>query len=124
MQNINEEYISKADLYKQVEVREELARNRVLDTPSSTPYAHNNNPAYSRYSAQLYERISFKHMVEGFEPADVAPVVHAHWIDEGQYADGHSEHAYRCSKCEEHLIGRVGEFDFCPYCGARMDGGK
>ena len=44
------------------------------------------------------------------------------WIDEGQYAEGHSEHAYRCSECEEHYIGWVGEFKFCPNCGSYMGG--
>ena len=43
-----------------------------------------------------------------------------HWIDEGFYADGHSEHAYRCSECDEHYIGYVGEYRYCPNCGAKM----
>jgi rubrerythrin len=42
------------------------------------------------------------------------------WIDEGQYAEGHSEYAYYCSQCEEHYIGWIGEFNYCPNCGARM----
>lgn len=42
------------------------------------------------------------------------------WIDDGQYADGHSEHAYRCSECDEHYIGYVGEYKYCPNCGAKM----
>ena len=42
------------------------------------------------------------------------------WIDEGFYAEGHSEHAYRCSECDEHYIGYVGEFKYCPNCGAKM----
>ena len=46
------------------------------------------------------------------------------WIDEGQYAEGHSEHAYYCSQCEEHYIGWIGEFSFCPNCGADMRGEK
>lgn len=45
-----------------------------------------------------------------------------HWIDDGRYADGHSEHAYRCSECEEHYIGYVGEYKHCPNCGADMRG--
>lgn len=44
------------------------------------------------------------------------------WIDEGFYAEGHSEHAYRCSECDEHYIGYVGEFKHCPNCGATMKG--
>lgn len=43
------------------------------------------------------------------------------WIDEGFYAEGHSEHAYRCSECDEHYIGYVGEFKHCPNCGTKMD---
>lgn len=26
------------------------------------------------------------------------------WIDEGQYAEGHSEHYYQCRKCGKHRI--------------------
>ena len=44
------------------------------------------------------------------------------WIDEGQYAEGHGEHAYYCSQCEEHYIGWIGEFSFCPNCGSDMRG--
>ena len=46
------------------------------------------------------------------------------WIDEGWYAEGHSEHAYRCSECDEHYIGYVGEYNYCPYCGAYMAEGE
>ena len=44
-----------------------------------------------------------------------------HWIDEGFYADGHSQHAYRCSECDEHYIGYVGEYKRCPNCRAKME---
>lgn len=43
------------------------------------------------------------------------------WIDDGCYAEGHSDHAYRCSECGEHYIGYVGEFNYCPNCGAKME---
>lgn len=43
-----------------------------------------------------------------------------HWIDDGQYAEGHSEHAYRCSKCDETYIGYTEKYKYCPNCGAKM----
>ena len=41
------------------------------------------------------------------------------WVDEGQYAEGHSEHAYLCKICGYQII----ENRFCKYCGATMKGG-
>lgn len=55
--------------------------------------------------------------------ADAQPKM-GHWIDEGFYADGHSEHAYRCSECDEHYIGYVGEYKYCPTCGSYNGDGK
>ena len=46
------------------------------------------------------------------------------WIDDGWYAEGHSEHAYRCSECDEHYIGYVGEYNYCPNCGSYNGGEK
>lgn len=49
------------------------------------------------------------------------------WIDEGLYADYHSEHAYRCKKCGWHIIESpdlIFENRFCKHCGAEMKGGK
>lgn len=45
-----------------------------------------------------------------------------HWIDDGQYAEGHSEHYYRCSECGGHIIA-IRVDDFCKHCGAKMTGG-
>lgn len=50
--------------------------------------------------------------------AAVAPVKHGHWI----YADG----IFKCSECDygfEHE-GYMHFFNFCPNCGAKMDGGE
>lgn len=46
------------------------------------------------------------------------------WIDEGQYADGHSLHAFRCSECGGHIIASVCQvYDgnpYCRWCGTKM----
>ncbi len=47
--------------------------------------------------------------------ADVAPVIHAHWINLGKYSDGYN---WRCSSCKRESVMAI---NFCPNCGARMD---
>lgn len=54
--------------------------------------------------------------------ADVAPVRHGKWIFEGLIG-------FVCSECKEGyrdqptLMGKP-MFDYCPICGAKMDGGE
>lgn len=64
--------------------------------------------------------------------ADVAPVVHAEWI--GTWGDGYADgpdgepvivyEEFECSRCGcvHHADGEP-TWDYCPECGARMDGG-
>lgn len=54
--------------------------------------------------------------------ADVAPVVHGRWIDEGtRDEDGNGQ--YTCSNCDHHDNHLPGiDVPFCWHCGARMDG--
>lgn len=55
--------------------------------------------------------------VNPVSPADVAPVVHARWIPFHSETAGDIQY---CSNCE---IGNAAKSDFCPNCGAKMDGG-
>ena len=67
-----------------------------------------------------------KHFINGIETvleyaenlpaADVAPVRHGRWIDAREYCGD-----YMCSNCEA-LYG-TNKFNYCPNCGAKMDGG-
>lgn len=84
-------------LYKQVEEREEKARERVLDTGSSLPYPSYINPSYTRYSAQLEERTRLKHMI-----ADAPTIELPHWIpcserlpeEDGEYLCDYNGHLH------------------------------
>ena len=58
--------------------------------------------------------------------ADVAPVVHGRWDDSGRYTFPGGGTAVRCTDCgcaltvsEYHL----NNWNYCPVCGAKMDGG-
>lgn len=60
--------------------------------------------------------------------ADVVPIVHAYW--EEYWDDNYLSWCHKCSNCgnfpltkEETMHDEVLS-DFCPYCGARMDGGN
>lgn len=56
--------------------------------------------------------------------ADVAPVVHGRWILERE--PNGKPYCFHCSVCDSdyHCIGIVVASDYCPNCGAKMDGGN
>lgn len=55
--------------------------------------------------------------VNPVRPSDVAPMVHGRWISFYSEAAGDIQY---CSACE---IGFDAKTDYCPHCGAKMDGG-
>ena len=61
------------------------------------------------------------HLMNTIKPADVAPVVHGYWIrhDDADIVEGYYVPEYECSKCG---TWKKDDSDFCPDCGARMDG--
>ena len=58
---MSNDLISRSAIYNKIAELEELARSRVLDTPT-------NSPCYQRYIAQLHERTALKHLIAN-EPA-------------------------------------------------------
>ena len=53
--------------------------------------------------------------------ADVAPIVHGHFVHDGpRFA--HGVDWWHCSNCGRLASGVETRFDYCPWCGARMDG--
>lgn len=124
---MEKEYIEKAKLYKEIAELEELARKSVLDTPT-------NSPDYSRYYAQLNERTALKHKIADYPAADVQEVKHGKWVDHNgklvpfdKNNKGYVADSAVCSLCGERLSAS-GEYYvigyYCPYCGAKMDGGE
>ena len=65
--------------------------------------------------------------IEILPAADVSPVVHGRWDDSGRYTFPGGGTAVRCTECgcaltvsEYHL----NNWNYCPVCGAKMDGGE
>ena len=54
--------------------------------------------------------------------ADVAPVVHGHFVHDGPRFAGGVDW-WHCSNCGRLVSGVETHFDYCPWCGAKMDGG-
>ena len=53
--------------------------------------------------------------------ADVAPVVHAYWIPQKENHE-FKEAWMKCSACGYPVSMWTGNTNFCPNCGAKMDG--
>ena len=51
--------------------------------------------------------------------ADVALVVHGRWIEQEKYTFGVM---YDCSICGDRILDNGHSWNYCPNCGARMDG--
>lgn len=103
--------VSRKYLYDKMLEKEELARQRVLDTPT-------HSPAYLRYVAQLNERTALKHEIADAPAVEAVPVVHGEWIHVPS-SDMATGRAYECSNCKKM---RYGSFlpPFCQMCGADM----
>ena len=77
---------------------------------------------YDHYTSGFDEAVT---RVENFPDADVAPVVHGRWDDSGRYTFPSGNTAVRCTNCGCALTEseyRLNNWNYCPVCGARMDG--
>lgn len=65
---------------------------------------------------------NIRDLINAIPAADVAPVVYGRWIKDDFLSDD-VNNAEKCSQCGE-LIGWFGNLpNYCPNCGAKMDGG-
>lgn len=66
------------------------------------------------------------HAIKSLPTADVAPVVYGRWDDSGRYSFPGGATAVRCTNCGCALTEseyRLNNWNYCPCCGAKMDGG-
>lgn len=67
-----------------------------------------------------------REIIESVPAADVVPVVHGRWDDSGRYKFPSGDTAVRCTNCGCALTEseyRLNNWNYCPVCGAKMDGG-
>ena len=77
------------------------------------------NGVFGNETITMIQSVEVERNCEEYLPSDVAPVKHGEWISENFYT--------HCSACGKMAIydkyGQEVESDYCPNCGARMDGG-
>ena len=67
----------------------------------------------------LYD--SYMNEVESIPSADVVEVVHGEWIEKRWYKRGDCYYTKNCSLCDCAVKPKY-TYNFCPNCGAEMDG--
>ena len=68
----------------------------------------------------LYKASSIYAVIDNAPSADVAPVRHGRWVEKEKYTFGIM---YDCSLCENRILDNGHPWNYCPNCGAKMDGG-
>lgn len=66
-----------------------------------------------------YSREDAADCIRYMDAADVAPVRHGRWIEQEQYTFGVM---YDCSICNNRILDNGHSWNYCPNCGAKMDG--
>lgn len=62
-------------------------------------------------------------VIDNAPTVDAAPVVHARWEDATLIIAGIRHPQTKCTACEKVYWGYRTECNYCPNCGAKMDGG-
>lgn len=78
------------------------------------------NTLNSDFSAAVIETVQDEYL-RNMPPVDAAPVVHGRWLPTND------DNKKKCSQCDViHLIAQYphGQANYCPNCGAKMDGGN
>lgn len=93
-------------------------RQAVLESQHDNPH-----PRGMAHIAHDCEHAHFVAMIARFPAADVAPVVHGRWEQcfEGWRKQIEGD---QCSVCGfAHYGTTIRDYNYCPNCGAKMDGG-
>ena len=67
----------------------------------------------SKTVSTIYDQMMYD--IEHVPSADVAPVKRGKWIFDDNWW------SFQCTECKGY-VGNANKFDYCPHCGAEMDG--
>lgn len=71
-----------------------------------------------------YNAVVMSCAIEDAPTVDAVPVVHGRWIYKQTEDEdwGHTFHSWECSNCNYHAECNPAGKNYCPHCGAKMDG--
>lgn len=79
--------------------------------------------AFLEHMKRTIRYFDVKYDIENFPTADVVPVVHGEWVEYPR------PYYFKCSNCKytvphkkANLFNGKREYNYCPHCGAKMDG--
>lgn len=93
---------------------DDLISRKALDREMSMQLVHAGFKSYSD-AGQMY--LKAKQIVRSAPAIDAAPVVHGEWIEL------HEENGHEVGTCSHCRHVRIVD-NYCPNCGAKMDGGN
>ena len=106
--------IDKGVLYNQFANLEAIALEQV------EKHLHDEDKTeWRKWSVILTERTAYKYDVFDAPTVDAEPVKHGHWVIE---PDETVMHCDVCGWAFEYYGGLEEENNYCPFCGAKMDG--
>lgn len=93
-----------------------ISRAALIKTIEETPFTMSMCVSADECNGMNRAKKLFTEVFKALPAADVRPVVHSCWIelDKGFYVCGNCRNFFTQHK----------EWSYCPWCGAKMDGGK
>ena len=94
-----------------------IERDKVLEAILNLP------PKMDEQGYGWLGRMGVWQMIRDFQSADVAPVVHGRWISIGHKLSRICS-VCNCDEPYKFADDDANVYDYCPNCGAKMDGGE
>lgn len=102
--------------------RQALVKNfRAISVFDAFPQWREMNPSVTAAIARLTRK--YREIILNAPTVDAVPVVHGRWINWGKSGTPTYENYGTCSVCHEDAEIHTEHRNYCPNCGAKMDGG-
>lgn len=73
------------------------------------------------YKSAIYVAVDAIEKLPTIDPKTAKPKT-GHWINHGRYAEFFPHNEYRCSVCDQPYLEIEMWYNYCPNCGAKMEG--